>query len=96
MSKCQWVFKRYEPKKWGAVTASYDFTKEHWLCIAHGVRFDSGIEATPEEGFCAQELRRLEVMRRKRVWEHRWWLFRTLPYRLWRTLIGRDPEGDSW
>lgn len=98
---CSWRFIKYEPYDSRiAVSGSWHpgIGKDYWHCSVHfnswyGSDYNATDAVMPPNFYCEnlekEHLQKEKLATRRR----RWWLFKTLPKRLWSTLLGNE-HGD--
>lgn len=67
--------------------------RDRWYCSTHYTGHYGGADEPPPATLCADEERARRERERIAARRRRWWLFKTLPARLWRTLLGGEDHG---
>jgi len=87
---CRWKFVPYKPEEWHGVSGSFMYARDRWYCAEHHTDHYGGENEPPPMHYCYNELVARWRRDRAAAWRRRWWLLKTLPHRLWLTLLGRE------
>ena len=93
MVDCDWKFTPFKKENWVGVSGSFMAMRDRWYCSTHHIAHYGGAEEPPKASLCSDELRVRADKERLAARRRRWWLFKTLPKRLWQALRGEDVYG---